>query len=81
VRGVAPLCARLASVPGTHELCVATNQVIDGNEKTRTPVIEARLEEGIGIAVEMFPPTRVMAGVTVAIVRAPGGVPIGFSGP
>ena len=81
MRGVAPLCARLASVPGTHELCVATNQVIDGNEKTRTPVIEARLEEGIGIAVAMFPPTRVMAGVTVAIVRAPGGVPIGFSGP
>lgn len=36
------------------------------------------LREG---AVEMFPPTRVMEGVTVAIVRAPGGVPIGFSGP
>ena len=32
-------------------------------------------------AEEMFPPTRVMEGVTVAIVRAPGGVPIGFSGP
>jgi uncharacterized protein len=32
-------------------------------------------------AAEMFPPTRVMEGVTVAIVRAPGGVPIGFSGP
>lgn len=30
---------------------------------------------------EMMPPTRVMEGVTVAIVRAPGGVPIGFSGP
>ena len=36
------------------------------------------LREG---AEEMFPPTRVMEGVTVAIVRAPGGVPIGFSGP
>src|SRR5688572_1810736 len=36
------------------------------------------LREG---AVEMFPPTRIMEGVTVAIVRAPGGVPIGFSGP
>lgn len=36
------------------------------------------LREG---AVEMMPPTRVMEGVTVAIVRAPGGVPIGFSGP
>ena len=30
---------------------------------------------------EMFPPTRIMEGVTIAIVRAPGGVPIGFSGP
>jgi predicted enzyme related to lactoylglutathione lyase len=29
----------------------------------------------------MVPPTRVMEGVTVAAVRAPGGVPIGFSGP
>ena len=26
-------------------------------------------------------PTRVMEGVTIAVVRAPGGVPIGFSGP
>jgi predicted enzyme related to lactoylglutathione lyase len=32
-------------------------------------------------AEEMMPPTWVMDGVTVAIVRAPGGVPIGFSGP
>ena len=32
-------------------------------------------------AEEMMAPTRVMEGVTVAIVRAPGGVPIGFSGP
>lgn len=32
-------------------------------------------------AEEMMPPTRVMEGVTVAIVRAPGGVPIGLSGP
>jgi predicted enzyme related to lactoylglutathione lyase len=29
----------------------------------------------------MMPPTRVMEGVTLAIVRAPGGVPIGLSGP
>ena len=36
------------------------------------------LREG---AEEMFSPTRVMEGVTVAIVRAPGGVAIGFSGP
>jgi predicted enzyme related to lactoylglutathione lyase len=36
------------------------------------------LREG---AEEMLSPTKVMEGVTVAIVRAPGGVPIGFSGP
>ena len=36
------------------------------------------LREG---AEEMMSPTKVMEGVTVAIVRAPGGVPIGFSGP
>jgi hypothetical protein len=29
----------------------------------------------------MLPLMRVMEGVTVAIVRAAGGVPIGFSGP
>ncbi len=39
---------------------------------------ETALREG---AAEMLAPTRVMEGVTVAIVRAPGGVPIGFSGP
>lgn len=27
------------------------------------------------------PPDRVMEGVTIAVVRAPGGVPIGLSGP
>lgn len=32
-------------------------------------------------AEEIMPPTSVMEGVTIAIVRAPGGVPIGFSGP
>lgn len=32
-------------------------------------------------AEDMLAPTRVMEGVTVAIVRAPGGVPIGLSGP
>jgi predicted enzyme related to lactoylglutathione lyase len=36
------------------------------------------LHEG---AEEMMPPTPVMEGVTIAIVRAPGGVPIGISGP
>jgi uncharacterized protein len=39
---------------------------------------DAALREG---AEEMLPPMRVMEGVTVAIVRAPGGVAIGFSGP
>ena len=39
---------------------------------------ESALREG---AEEMVPPTRVMEGVTIAVVRAPGGVPIGFSGP
>jgi uncharacterized protein len=39
-------------------------------------------ERAIGAgAEEMLAPTRVMEGVTVAIVRAPGGVPIGLSGP
>ena len=36
------------------------------------------LSEG---AEEVLSPTRVMEGVMVAIVRAPGRVPIGFSGP
>lgn len=39
---------------------------------------EKALREG---AEAMFPPERVMEGVTIAVVRAPGGVPIGFSGP
>src|ERR1700680_1010144 len=39
---------------------------------------EKALREG---AEEMVPPTRVMQGVTIAVVRAPGGVPIAFSGP
>ena len=39
---------------------------------------DAALREG---AEEMVPPTRVMEGVTIAIVRAPGGVAIGLSGP
>lgn len=39
---------------------------------------ETAIREG---AEEMLAPQRVMDGVTVAIVRAPGGVPIGFSGP
>jgi uncharacterized protein len=34
-----------------------------------------------GGAEEMLPPESIMEGVTIAIVRAPGAVPIGFSGP
>lgn len=39
---------------------------------------ESALREG---AEEITPPTRVMEGVTIAVVRAPGGVPVGLSGP
>ena len=39
---------------------------------------EKALREG---AEAVLPPERVMEGVTIALVRAPGGVPIGFSGP
>lgn len=39
---------------------------------------ESALREG---AEEVQPPERVMEGVTIAIVRAPGGVTIGLSGP
>jgi hypothetical protein len=36
------------------------------------------LREG---AEEMMPPSPVMADLVIAIVRAPGGVPIGLAGP
>ena len=39
---------------------------------------DAALREG---AEPVTPPTRVMEGVTIAVVRAPGGVPVGLSGP
>ena len=39
---------------------------------------EKALREG---AEAMIAPERVTEGVTIAVVRAPGGVPIGFSGP
>ena len=42
----------------------------------------AAFDKAIAAGAEaMLEPTFVMEGVTVAIVRAPGGVPIGFSGP
>ena len=46
-------------------------------EDTRA-AFESALREG---AEEMLAPERVMEDVTIAIVRAPGGVPIGLSGP
>jgi hypothetical protein len=43
---------------------------------------QAAFDKAIEAGAEVVaPPTRVMEGVTTAIVRAPGGVPIGFSGP
>ena len=39
---------------------------------------EAALREG---AEAIHAPERIMEGVTIAVVRAPGGVPVGFSGP
>ncbi len=39
---------------------------------------DSALREG---AEEMLAPMRVMEGVTIATVRAPGGVPVGLSGP
>jgi predicted enzyme related to lactoylglutathione lyase len=39
---------------------------------------EKALREG---AEAVVPPTQVMSGVTIAVVRAPGGVRVGFSGP
>jgi predicted enzyme related to lactoylglutathione lyase len=43
---------------------------------------EASYEAAIGAGAKPIrPPTKVMEGVCVAMVRAPGGVVIGFSGP
>jgi predicted enzyme related to lactoylglutathione lyase len=43
-----------------------------------TASFAAAVREGAEV---MMPPERVMEGVTIAVVRAPGGVVIGFSGP
>lgn len=43
---------------------------------------QAAFDQAVDAGAEpIVPPTRVMEGVTTAIVRAPGGVRIGFSGP
>ena len=55
--------------PGT----MAFVHVADAQES-----FDKALAEG---AEEVLKPTRVMDGATIAIVRAPGGVPIGLSGP
>ncbi|HKA60447.1 MAG TPA: VOC family protein [Gemmatimonadales bacterium] len=39
---------------------------------------DAAIREGAEV---IHPPERVMEGVTIAVVRAPGGVAVGFSGP
>ena len=44
------------------------------------PNVQAAFKAALGAgAEEMFPPTTIMDGITIAIVRAPGGVPIGFA--
>jgi hypothetical protein len=44
------------------------------------PNVQAAFKSALGAgAEEMFPPTTIMDGITIAIVRAPGGVPIGFA--
>ena len=45
------------------------------------PLTEAAAVPADEVAEEMMAPTRITEGVTLAIVRAPGGVPIGLSGP
>lgn len=46
------------------------------------PDARAAFEAALAAGAEpIAPPTSVMDGVTTAMVRAPGGVPIGFSGP
>jgi predicted enzyme related to lactoylglutathione lyase len=46
--------------------------------KSATKTFAKALKQGAEV---ITPPTRVMKGVTIVVVRAPGGVPIGFSGP
>jgi uncharacterized glyoxalase superfamily protein PhnB len=60
----------LRVLPGTSTPYVHVEDTRDAFEKA--------LREG---AEEVLPPTRMMEGVSMAIVRAPGGVQIGFSGP
>jgi len=56
-------------VPGSN----FTVHVADARE-----AFEKALSEG---AEPLMPPNRIMEGVTIAAVRAPGGVRVGFSGP
>ena len=62
-------------------------QVAAGEAPGSTPTVHvadtvAAYEAALAAGAEAVrPPTRIMAGVCVAMVRAPGGVLIGFSGP
>ena len=48
------------------------------NSREYQAAFDKAVREG---AQPVMPPTRVMPGVTLAMVRAPGGVPVGLSGP
>ncbi len=62
-----------ATTPSESPHSTFTVHVADCQES-----FDKALREG---AEPMMPPTRIMEGVTIAMVRAPGGVPVGFSGP
>jgi predicted enzyme related to lactoylglutathione lyase len=48
----------------------------------QVPDARAAFEKAVSAGAEvMMPPERITDTVTIAIVRAPGGVPIGFAGP
>lgn len=62
-------------------------QVASGEAPGSTPTVHVRDTQAAfdaalaAGAVEVRPPTKVMEGVCTALVRAPGGILIGFSGP
>ena len=76
------------TVTGTTatELAQAVHQHARGWLGARTVDIHLDQETLTGTVLRagaeaMVPPTRVMEGVTIAVVRAPGGVPVGLAGP
>lgn len=62
-------------------------QVASGETPGSTPTVHVRdtqaaFDAALAAGAEvMRPPTKVMEGVCIALVRAPGGILIGFSGP